>query len=329
MHSLNHSVHLGKRAIMKRRQFLKSTLAAGVGSIAAPDAVRGGPAGGLLPRRAYRDDIQLSIIGFGGIVIMGLSMREAASLVAEVHDRGVNYFDVAPAYGSGEAEEKLGPALKPVRGDVFLACKTGMRDGKGAREELERSLKRMRTDHFDLYQLHAVTSRAEVDKILGAGGALETFARAREEGKIRYIGFSAHDEEAAIALMDGFSFDSILFPVNFVCIAEGNFGPRVLQHAKRKAIARLALKAMAYTPWPEAVDHTAPKCWYRPIENDDLARMALRYTLSQDVTSAVPPGDERFFRIALNTATSFTPITESEQQRLSLEAKGLRPIFRS
>ena len=316
---------------MRRRQVLTTTiaagLAAGVGSKVPNPAGRGSPVDPALPRRKYRDDVELSVIGFGGIVVLGLSPGRAASLVREVYDAGVNYFDVAPAYGDGEAERKLGPALRPIREKVFLACKTGRRDGKGAREELEQSLRRLRTDHFDLYQLHAVTSRTEVDQILGAHGALEAFIQARKEGKIRYIGFSAHDEESAIALLDGFSFDSILFPVNFVCIAQGDFGPRVIRHAAEKGVARLALKAMAYTPWPEGAEHAVPHCWYRPIEASDLASLALRYTLTQEVTSAIPPGDGRLFRLALNTARSFTPVTDAEQKRLFAEARGLRPVF--
>ena len=312
---------------MRRRQFLTSTIAAGAGSKVAHRSVRGRSFDTALPRRSYRDDVKLSVIGFGGIVVLGLSPRRAVSLVHEVFEAGVNYFDVAPAYGDGEAEEKLGPALKPIREKVFLACKTGRRDGEGAKEELERSLRRLRTDHLDLYQCHAVTSRAEVDQILGARGALEAFIQARKEGKIRYIGFSAHDEASAIALLDGFPFDSILFPVNFVCIAQGNFGPRVLRHAAEKGVARLALKAMACAPWPEGAKHTVPHCWYRPVEQSDLASLALRYTLTQEVTSAIPPGDERLFRLALNTARSLTPVTDAEQERLFAEAKSLLPIF--
>jgi len=318
---------------MQRRHFLTSALAAGIaahiGRVPDPAHASGSGTSEQIPRREYRDGIQLSVIGFGGIVLLGQGQKEADETVAEVYHEGVNYFDVAPAYGDGEAEEKLGPALRPYREKVFLACKTGRRDARGAREELERSLKRLKTDHIDLYQFHAVTTGDDVNKIFAKGGALETFVRALEAGKIRYIGFSAHTEEAALALMDGFEFDSVLFPVNFVCFAEGNFGPKVLQRAKEKGIARLALKAMAYTPWPEGGEHTSPKCWYRPIEDRELASRALRFTLSQDVTAAIPPGDERLFRVARDAARAFTPMTKEEQAEMLSRAKGLSPLFKS
>jgi predicted aldo/keto reductase-like oxidoreductase len=318
---------------MKRRDFLKSSLVGGIASRIGTipglmSIVKSEPVGDI-PKRPYKDGIQLSLIGFGGIAVMGLSQSKANDLVAEVFERGVNYFDVAPSYGGGEAEEKLGPALKPFRERVFLACKTERRDAAGAREELERSLRRMSTDHFDLYQFHAVTKTDDVKQIFAEGGALETLIKAREEGKLRYIGFSAHSEDAAVAMMERRAFDSVLFPVNFVCYEEGSFGPKVIQFAKERGVTRLALKAMAYTPWPEGVEHTYPKCWYRPIENYELAAQALRFTLSQEVTAAIPPGDERLYRVALDTAGSFTPLTATGQAELLSSTKGLKPIFRS
>jgi aryl-alcohol dehydrogenase-like predicted oxidoreductase len=141
---------------------------------------------------------ELSIIGFGGIVVMNVEPSEAADRVAEAVDRGVNYFDVAPSYGN--AEERLGPALEPYRDRVFLACKTQKRTRDEAAQELRESLQRMRTDHFDLYQLHAMTTREDLETATGPGGALEAFVAAREQGLIRHIGFSAHNVDVALAL---------------------------------------------------------------------------------------------------------------------------------
>src|SRR6266545_2218329 len=104
---------------------------------------------GRMERRELgRTGEALSIVGFGGIVVMDVEPPEASRLVAEAIDRGVNYFDVAPSYGN--AEERLGPALEPYRDQVFLACKTGKRTKTAAAAELRESLGRMRTDHFDL-----------------------------------------------------------------------------------------------------------------------------------------------------------------------------------
>jgi aryl-alcohol dehydrogenase-like predicted oxidoreductase len=192
-----------------------------------------------LPRRHYRDDVQLSILGFGGMVVVGQDPKSAGRIVAEAVERGVNYFDVAPTYGDGESEIKLGYALLPHRQDVFLACKTTARDAAGAQKELDRSLERLHTERFDLYQFHAVTSLRDVEQILGPHGAAETFLKARAQGKARYLGCSAHSSEAALALMDGFKLDSILFPVNYILYQEGGFGPQILAYARENGVGTL------------------------------------------------------------------------------------------
>ena len=163
----------------------------------------------------------LSILGFGGIIVMDVSPADADTYVGEAIDRGINYFDVAPSYGN--AEERLGPALKPYRDSVFLACKTGRRDAAGAMEELENSLRLMQTDHFDLYQLHAITTDADVSQAFGPGGAMETFLKAREQGKVKHLGFSAHSVHAALSALSQHSFDSILFPFNYITYENAKF----------------------------------------------------------------------------------------------------------
>ena len=321
---------------MKRRSFLKAVSASTAGAVMGMDywqtvqAAVAQDAGKPLPRRHYRDEVQLSIVGFGGIVVVGQAQADANREVARAVDRGVNYFDVAPSYGNGEAEEKLGVALQPYRNKTFLACKTQERGAAGARQELENSLKVLKTDHFDLYQLHAMSRMEDVDTVLGPGGALETFSKAREEGKVRYLGFSAHNEDVALRLLDEFAFDSVLFPINYVCMAQGNFGPRLLAKAKEKNVACLALKALADTRWAGQEGRANyPKCWYQPIADLAQARQALRFTLSEDVTAAIPPGDENVYRVAETLAAQFTPLRSEEKQALLASSKDVAPIFRS
>jgi aryl-alcohol dehydrogenase-like predicted oxidoreductase len=229
----------------------------------------------------------LSVVGFGGIAVRDEPPEAASRIVGEAINRGINYFDVAPSYGN--AEECLGPALKPYRDRVFLACKTGERRAAAAREELHRSLARLQTDHFDLYQCHGVTSMEEVETILGPGGALEAMVQARDDGFVRFLGFSAHSEDAALALLDGFRFDSVLFPINATCWYAGNFGPRVFDRASRLGIGILALKSLARRPWAKDETHAWPRCWYKPVDKLDEAKRLLAFTLSRPVTAAVSP----------------------------------------
>jgi len=118
-------------------------------------------------------------------VVTNATADQAAERVRAAVEAGVNYFDVAPSYGN--AEDMLGPALEPHRKGVFLACKTQGRTKDAATKELESSLRKMRTEHFDLYQHHAVTKRTDVETILGPGGAMEAFEAARKAGKVRFL----------------------------------------------------------------------------------------------------------------------------------------------
>jgi predicted aldo/keto reductase-like oxidoreductase len=303
---------------MRRREFLSSVLASGAAK---------GAAAAELPRRPYKGGVELSVIGFGGIVVVGLEQQEADRVVARSIDRGVNYFDVAPSYWDGEAEIKLGHALKGRRQQVFLAEKTTERSAAGAQRELEQSLKRLHTDYVDLYQFHAVSSLEDVEKITAPGGAAELFFRARREGKVRFLGFSAHSAPAALALMDRLELDSVLFPVNFVCWTKGHFGPQIMARAKEKGLARLALKALAESKLAEGAARTHAKCWYRPVSDRGLAEQALRFTLSEDVTAAIPPGDESLYQLALELAAGFRPLSAAERSALQQTARSLEPIF--
>jgi predicted aldo/keto reductase-like oxidoreductase len=222
----------------------------------------------------------------------------------------------------------LGPALEPYRNDCFLACKTHRRDAEEARKELEQSLRKLRTDYFDLYQLHAMTRLEDVDKVMAPGGVMDVFLQAREQGKVRYLGFSAHSVEAAMALMDRFDFDSILFPVNYATWHAGNFGPQVLARAQEKGMCILALKAMAKTRYPKDTprEDKLPKMWYVPLEGE-AAEQGLRFTLSHPVTAAIPPGNEDLFFQAVDYAPRFQPLDPAEALAMKTQGMETEPLF--
>jgi aryl-alcohol dehydrogenase-like predicted oxidoreductase len=316
---------------MKRRDFIKtSAIIAPMMSIFPADltsVVRESLPGKIEKRSLGRTGEMLSMIGFGGIIVMNATPAESSEAVKLAIDSGINYFDVAPSYG--DAEMKLGPALEPYRKGVFLACKTTERGRDGARKELEQSLKNLRTDHFDLYQFHAVTTQEDVDKIFATGGAMETYLEAKKEGKIRFIGFSAHSVEAAMAMMDRFDFDTILFPINYVTWNAGNFGPQVLEKAHQKKMGILALKSMAKGPIPKGVENKEyPKCWYEPLTKPEDIKMGLSFTLSHPVTAALTPGDIRLFKTALSLSGSIKPLKDEEIKKIKEKALEGQPLFK-
>lgn len=314
---------------MDRRTFIRNTAGtagllglfpAGLASIA-----RERVPGKLEKRVMGRTGLKVSVLGFGGIVVMDANADEASERVEKAIDRGVNFFDVAPSYG--DAEVKLGPALEPWRKDVVLACKTGHRDRDGARRELEQSLERLRTDHFDLYQLHVVSNAEQVEEVFAPGGAMETLLRAREEGLTKYLGFSAHSVEAGLMLMERFDFDTIMFPVSPSSWYAGNFGPQLLEQAHKKQMGIFALKAMVKGPRPQGTSPIMPKAWYDPMIDPQEAVRGLRFALSHPITLAMPPGNEQLFQMALDHFGTFEPLDMAEIEQLKREASEQTPLF--
>ena len=312
---------------MERRDFLKQSALTAAAAVSTKYVNAATPSQPIAKRALGKTGEHLSIIGFGGIVVMNEETAAANNVVAEAVDRGVNYFDVAPSYG--DAQERLGPALAPYRKNCFLACKTEGRMKDDSRKQLEESLRLLKTDHVDLYQFHALTKMTDLDKVLGPGGAMETMEAAKKEGKIRYIGFSVHSAETALAAMDRYNFDTVLFPVNYVLFSQANFGPQILKRAQEKGMGILALKSMAKTVWPTDLkkDHPEPKCWYQPASFPDQASLGLRWTLGHPVTAALPPGDEKYFRLAMDVAQNYKPLEHHEEQTLMASANGVEPIF--
>jgi predicted aldo/keto reductase-like oxidoreductase len=313
-----------KESDMIRREFIKTSLA---GSAAVMAGCKTEETYALPKRTLGNTGEKLSIIGFGGILVDRLEQSIANNLVAKAFNRGINYFDVAPSYGN--AEEILGPALQPYRKNSFLACKTTERDKEGSEKELNRSLKRLKTDHFDLYQLHALQTLEDVEKAFAPGGAMEAFVKAKQAGKVRFLGFSSHSEAASLLAMKNYDFDTILTPINFVCWHAGNFAKKAVAMAKEKGMGILALKTLAYTPIPEGTEKPYQKLWYIPNEDEALSDVAVRFTFSKGVTAAIPPGEEKFFWRALSIVEKDLTFSEAEDQKLQQLAAGIMPLFES
>ena len=278
-------------------------------------------------RKFGRTEEKLSVIGFGGIIVMQETAKDASRLVSMAIDRGINYFDVAPEYGN--AQEILGQALKPYRKNIFLACKTLERTGKESKKELRDSLKKLKTDYFDLYQFHAVTTMEEVNQIISPGGALETFIEAKEKGLVKYLGFTAHSEEAALAMIDVYDFVSMLFPFNWVLWFKHNFGPKVLNKAREKGMGILALKALAKRALKKGEETRWEKCWYVPSDNYEEASPGLRFTLSLPVTSAVSPSHAELLWLSCDIADNFKPVTADEISILKEKSRNIYTIFKA
>lgn len=277
-------------------------------------------------RTLGKTGINASVAAFGGIMVNGMPQAEADGLVASAVERGVNYFDVAPSYGN--AQYVLGPALAPYRNKVTLACKSGKSTAKELNAELEESLRALKTDHFDVYQLHAFDEG--FDALFGPGGAMEALVRAREAGKIRFLGFSSHRERSALYLMSQFDFDTVMQPMNWANNLLTGKSDLAFALARQKGMGVVAIKALARRRLFEGEPQRFPNCWYMPIADDErLAGLALRFTLSRaDV--AVSPGEAQMLELMLKLLEKPGALDapgEEELAYLKAEAEKAAAIF--
>ena len=277
-------------------------------------------------RKLGKTDLDLTVIGLGGVVLMKETQDEANRMVAEAIDAGITYFDVAPQYQ--DAQQRMGPALEPYRKNVTLACKTLERTADGARKELDDSLTKLRSDHFDLYQMHSLTKIEETKQALGPGGAIEAFHEARDAGKVRYLGFSAHSEEAALMAIESGHFDSVLFPLNYVVMNQSKFGPAVLDAANERGMGILALKSIARTKVAEWKDRPYDKCWYAPEDRPEVAHLMRRSRPGGSAcTAALPPGDPGLYKMTVGFADQLDPLTDAELAQLRGAVADAQPLF--
>jgi predicted aldo/keto reductase-like oxidoreductase len=242
---------------------------------------------------------------------------------------GVNHIDVAPSYGI--AEKRVGPWLARQRDRFFVGCKTTERSKAGAALELRQSLERLQVDHFDLYQLHAVTSIEELDAVTRPGGALEAAVEARETGLTRSIGITGHGVDSPAIFIEAlrrFDFDSVLFPLNFVQYANPTYrrnSEELLRQCRARDVGTMIIKSIARGPWGEQTKtHTT---WYQPFTDAEHIQQAVNFVLSQDVTGLCTAGDTRLLPLVLRACENYTAMSESEQESLIATAEAYEPLF--
>jgi uncharacterized protein len=158
--------------------------------------------------------LTVSEVGFGGIPIIRLSTEEAVKVLRRAYDKGITLFDTASMYL--DSEEKIGIAFEGIRGELVLATKSLKRDRAGVTADIELSLRRMRTDTLDLFQIHQLSLESDYERITGPDGALEAVFRAKEAGRIRHLGLTSHSIEMAIKLVKTGLFSTVQFPFNFI-----------------------------------------------------------------------------------------------------------------
>ena len=184
--------------------------------------------------------LKVSAVGFGGIPIIRLQTGEAVKVLRHAFDQGITFYDTANMYRDSEA--KIGQALSHVRDKIIIATKTTQRNAAEFRQNLENSLRAMKTDYIDLYQFHQVANDEEWGKITKDGGAWDESEKARKEGKIRFLGVTSHNLQMAIKLAKTGLFSTVQFPFNFI---EQEAKEELHKYCRKKGIASIVMKPFA------------------------------------------------------------------------------------
>ncbi len=262
-----------------------------------------------LPRRALgRTGIDLSMLGFGGFHLVEIPARAADRLLNRYLDEGGNYLETAASYGDGASEAKIGAAVAHRRAEYHLATKTTQRTAAGAAQDLENSLRRLQTDHVDVFFMHSVGTLKDLEAILAPEGALEAAVQARADGKTRFIGITAHGlPEALIGALDEYPFDVLMTGMNYY--------------------DRFNFPAVEASLIPKAQRLGAGLLAMKPIADGFLwrsATAAFRFTWGLPVTAIVAGiNTEEQLAADLNWARRWTPMTEAEREDLFRSAPEL------
>lgn len=259
---------------------------------------------GAMQERPYgKTGEKFGILSFGAQRIVdsqGCSDADALKIVNYALDHGIRYFDTAWVYSEGQSEERLGKVARHRRSEMWIATKVWARDRRGARKQLEESLKRLQSDHVDEWRMHNVWSVEELDKITGHGGALEAAVQARTEGLVRHISISGHSNPCVqIEALERFPFDSVLCATSVLDHFILSFAEEFLPVAKAKGVAVAGMKILGLGSLASIYDR------------------ALRYAFGLPIATAVV-GMSTMEQLRQNLAVAESYRTLSDGERLEL-----------
>jgi len=266
---------------------------------------------------------------FGAAALSQVTQAEADLALETARRYGLNHVDTAASYG--DAELRLGPWMARERDRWFLATKTGERRRGPARDELHRSLERLRTDRVDLWQLHNLVDAQEWAIALGAGGALEAAVEARAEGLVRFIGVTGHGVEVAerhLASLERFEFDAVLLPYSFVLMQNPRYAAdfeALAAACEARGVALQTIKAVTRRPWAERPTDRAT--WYEPLDDPRAIELAVHWVLGRPGAFLNTVGDVTLLPRVLEAAACFEARPDDDAMRALVEAEAMAPLF--
>ena len=266
---------------------------------------------------------------FGAAALRDANQREADRALDLLLEYGVNHIDTAPRYG--DAELKIGPWMRMHRDDFFLATKIDRRTRVDAREQIRRSLDRLRVDSVDLLQLHSLSHPAEWETAMGEDGALEAAVEAREEGLTRFIGVTGHGWTIASMhrrSLERFDFDSVLMPWNFVMYENERYRrdfEEVCALCDERGAAVQTIKSVARGPW--ATTRPNRTTWYQPLEDPADIERAVHWVLARPRIFLNTVGDLELLPLVLDAASRFERSPGDDAMRGVVESSRATSLF--
>ena len=267
---------------------------------------------------------------FGAAALGRVSQEDADRTLEVLLKYGINHIDVAASYG--EAELRIGPWMKEHRKDFFLATKTGERSYKKAKDEIARSLEKLRVDQLDLIQLHNLTDPIEWQTAMSPGGALEAAIEAREQGLVRFIGVTGHGLSIAAAhkrSLANFNFDSVLLPYNYVTVQNPKYAAdfeALMAICQERNVAVQTIKSIARRPWGLTSEHTRTT-WYEPLEEQADIDVAVHWVLSRPGIFLNTVGDIHLLPKVLDAASRFEKATGDEAVKADVDKLEMASLF--
>jgi aryl-alcohol dehydrogenase-like predicted oxidoreductase len=269
-------------------------------------------------RRLGRLGHQSSVLIYGAAALAEVSQDVADRSIQEALDGDINHFDVAADYG--DAELRLGPWMSQIRGQIFLATKTGLRDSEPAWRQINESLHRLQTDRVDLLQLHAVGDLDELDAATRTEGALSAAIRAQEEGLVGAVGITGHGHQAPATHLEAlrrYPFATVLTPLNPVLWVDESYRAdyqALADEVRRQDAGLMTIKTVSRRNWPDGADHSHTT-WYEPYDDQARITAAVSWVLSHTEVTGIPTaGDVGLLGMLIRAEQNRIPVDEAEQQ---------------
>lgn len=266
---------------------------------------------------------------FGAAALGAMSQERADATMEKVQEWGINHIDTAASYGA--SEDRLRPWLAEHRDEVFLATKTGERQGVAARAELERSLERMAVDHVDLVQLHNLVEPDEWETAFAPGGAVDALAAARDEGLVAHLGVTGHGLRIAgmhRRSLERFDFSSVLLPLNYVLMEDPAYRHDVeelLATCADRSVAVQTIKSIARRRWADG--DGARFSWYEPLTDPEPIGRAVRYVLGDPQLFLNTTSDARLLPMIVDAATGDLARPSDEEMRADVDEFDITALF--